>query len=119
MVDIDHFKNINDSHGHQAGDQILISLGAQLAGMARADDVACRYGGEEFILFMPSMSLDTAWDRAEELRTQFERNVVAYSEAALQATLSIGIAVYPEHGPSPDALIRSADLALYQAKDAG
>ena len=119
MVDIDHFKKINDTHGHQAGDQILISLSAHLAGMARGGDVACRYGGEEFILFMPSMSLDTAWDRAEELRTQFERNVVAYGEAALQATLSIGIAVYPEHGPSPDALIRSADIALYQAKDAG
>jgi diguanylate cyclase len=119
LVDIDRFKKINDTHGHQAGDQVLISLGEQLAGMARADDVACRYGGEEFILVLPGMSLDTACDRAEELRASFACKLVAYGDVSLQATLSIGIAVYPEHGASADALIRSADIALYQAKDAG
>lgn len=119
LVDIDHFKTINDCHGHQAGDQVLTSLGAQLAGMARAGDVACRYGGEEFILFMPGMALDTACDRAEELRTSFAQNVVTYGDLKLHATLSIGIAVYPQHGTSADELIRCADIALYQAKDAG
>jgi diguanylate cyclase len=119
MVDIDHFKKINDTHGHQAGDQILISLGAQLAGMARAGDVACRYGGEEFILVLPGMSLDTAWDRAEELRASFASSVVTYGDLQLKATLSVGIAVYPLHGDTVDELIRSADTALYQAKAAG
>ena len=119
MVDIDNFKKINDSHGHQAGDQVLTSLGEQLAGMARADDVACRYGGEEFILVLPGMSLDTARSRAEELRTSFARNGVAYGELRLQATLSAGIAAYPQHGSTADELIRSVDMALYQAKDAG
>ena len=119
MVDIDHFKKINDTHGHQAGDQILTSLGEQLADMARADDVACRYGGEEFILVLPGMSLDTARSRAEELRASFARTVVVYGDLNLQATLSIGIAVYPAHGKSADELIRCADMALYQAKGAG
>ena len=119
MVDIDHFKKINDTHGHQAGDQILTSLGEQLADMARADDVACRYGGEEFILVLPGMSLDTARSRAEDLRASFARTVVVYGDLNLQATLSIGIAVYPAHGKSADELIRCADMALYQAKGAG
>ena len=119
MVDIDHFKKINDTHGHQAGDQILSSLGEQLADMARADDVACRYGGEEFILVLPGMSLDTARSRAEDLRASFARTVVVYGDLNLQATLSIGIAVYPAHGKSADELIRCADMALYQAKGAG
>lgn len=119
MLDIDHFKTINDTHGHPAGDQILISLGAQLASMAREGDVACRYGGEEFILVLPGMSLDVAWERAEELRASFARNVVVYRDLNLQATLSVGIAVYPGHGTSADELIRCADVALYQAKDAG
>ena len=115
----DHFKKFNDSHGHQAGDQILTSLGGQVASMARAGDVACRFGGEEFILVLPGMSLDAARSRAEELRASFARNVVVFGDLRLQATLSIGIAIYPEHGTTADVLIRSADVALYQAKGAG
>lgn len=68
---------------------------------------------------MPGMALDTACDRAEELRTSFAQNVVTYGDLKLHATLSIGIAVYPQHGTSADELIRCADIALYQAKDAG
>ena len=119
MVDIDRFKAINDTHGHQAGDHVLTSLGAQLASMARAEDVACRYGGEEFILVLPSMPLETARSRAEELRASFASKAVLYGDVSLHATLSIGIAVYPDHGTTADQLIRSADTALYQAKDAG
>ena len=119
LVDIDHFKKINDSYGHQAGDQVLKSLGARLASMARAGDVACRYGGEEFILFMPGMTLETAYDRAEELRTSFAHEAVIYGDVSLRATLSVGIAVYPQHADSAEDLIRLADVALYQAKDAG
>ena len=119
LVDIDHFKKINDTHGHQAGDEVLKSLGARLAAMARAGDVACRYGGEEFILFMPGMTLDTAYDRAEELRTSFASEAVLYGGVSLRATLSVGIAVYPQHADSAEDLIRLADVALYQAKDEG
>ncbi len=119
MVDIDRFKKINDTHGHQAGDQVLISLSAQLAGMARSGDIACRFGGEEFILVLPGMPLETASSRAEELRASFASTTVTHGAVSLRATLSIGIAIYPEHGASADELIRNADIALYQAKNAG
>lgn len=119
MVDIDRFKTINDAHGHQAGDQVLISLGARLASMARSGDVACRFGGEEFILVLPGMALETASSRAEELRASFASTVVTHAEVRLRATLSIGIAIYPDHGLTADELIRNADVALYLAKNAG
>ncbi len=119
MIDIDHFKKINDTYGHLAGDEILISLGKILGGMARAGDVACRYGGEEFLVIMPNMSLDACLERAEELRVTFGHMVVAFGDFRLQVTLSIGIAVYPGHGISADELISCADRALYQAKHKG
>jgi diguanylate cyclase len=68
LIDIDHFKQVNDTYGHQAGDEILLRLAALLAGMARAGDVACRYGGEEFLLLMPTMPMISARERAEALR---------------------------------------------------
>ncbi len=119
MIDIDHFKKINDTYGHLAGDEILIRLGKILSGMARAGDVACRYGGEEFLVIMPNMSMDACLERAEELRVTFGDMVVAFGDFRLQVTLSIGIAVYPGHGTSADELISCADRALYQAKHKG
>jgi diguanylate cyclase (GGDEF)-like protein len=119
LIDIDHFKKINDTYGHQAGDKVLQQLSAALAGMARAGDVACRYGGEEFLLLMPTMTLDTARERAEELRSSFGTTAVSFGEFDILTTLSIGISIYPGHGTSPDELIRSADRALYRAKHHG
>lgn len=119
MIDIDHFKQVNDTYGHQAGDQILLKLGALLASMARAGDVACRYGGEEFLLLMPTMPLDAAVVRADELRTNFGDMVVPFGEFRLKATLSIGVSAYPGHGMSAEELIRHADKALYRAKHSG
>jgi diguanylate cyclase (GGDEF)-like protein len=119
MIDIDHFKQVNDTYGHQAGDQILFKLGTLLAGMARAGDVACRYGGEEFLLLMPTMPLDAAVVRAGELRTTFGEMVVPFGEFRLKATLSIGVSAYPGHGMSAEELIRHADKALYRAKHSG
>jgi diguanylate cyclase (GGDEF)-like protein len=119
MIDIDHFKQINDTYGHQAGDEILLKLGTLLAGMARAGDVACRYGGEEFLLLIPTMPLDAAVVRAGELRTTFGEMVVPFGEFRLKATLSIGVSAYPGHGVSAEELIRHADKALYRAKHGG
>lgn len=119
LIDIDHFKQVNDTYGHQAGDEILLRLAALLAGMARAGDVACRYGGEEFLLLMPTMPMASARERAEALRIAFEALEVPFGAFKLKATVSIGIAAYPGQGISADELIRSADTALYRAKNLG
>ena len=119
MIDIDHFKRVNDTYGHQAGDGVLKALGAMLATLARAEDVACRYGGEEFLLLLPKMPLDAARERAEKLRTSFAAVTVPFGEFRLKTSLSIGIAVYPGHGKSADALVQCADRAMYRAKHEG
>lgn len=119
LIDIDHFKKVNDTYGHQAGDEVLKTLAAMLAKQARASDVACRYGGEEFLILLPSMPQDAALERAEQWRTAFAAATVPFNEFHIQATLSVGVASYPDHGTSPEELIRSADLALYRAKTEG
>lgn len=119
LIDIDHFKQVNDTYGHQAGDEILLRLSTLLGSMARAGDVACRYGGEEFLLLMPTMPLASAQERAEALRLSFGNLEVPFGDFRLRATLSIGIAAYPGHGTSADELIRHADTALYRAKRLG
>ena len=119
LCDIDYFKKINDTHGHQAGDEMLMQLGSLLGLMVRVSDVACRYGGEEFLLVLPTMPLDIAQQRAEKLRQVFSETVVEFGEAHLRATISAGVAVYPDHGKTAAELIGSADKALYKAKAAG
>jgi diguanylate cyclase (GGDEF)-like protein len=119
LIDIDHFKKVNDSYGHPAGDEVLKCLAAMLNDQARASDVACRYGGEEFLMLLPNMPRESALKRAEQWRSNFEAMTIAFKEARMQTTLSVGIAVYPEHGKTPEELIRCADIALYLAKTAG
>ncbi|MBI3523050.1 MAG: diguanylate cyclase [Betaproteobacteria bacterium] len=119
MIDLDHFKQVNDTHGHPAGDEILRLFGAMLRANARAGDIPCRYGGEEFLLLMPKIPLESARQRAEQLRAEFAARVAQVGEYSIQATLSIGIAAYPEHGDTPDVLTQAADLALYLAKQEG
>ncbi|MCL2635603.1 MAG: sensor domain-containing diguanylate cyclase, partial [Betaproteobacteria bacterium] len=119
MLDIDHFKQINDTYGHQAGDEVLRVLAATLQADIRAEDTACRYGGEEFLVLLPNMPLTAAIERAEGWRRSLERLTVEHGGLALTSTISLGVAVYPEHGTTPDDLTRSADLALYRAKAAG
>lgn len=119
LIDVDHFKQVNDTYGHQAGDEVLKEIGALLASHARAEDIACRYGGEEFTLLLPNMPLNAAVERAEMLRSAFAATTVRFGEFAIRSTLSIGIAVYPEHGKLPDELAQKADLALYRAKAEG
>ncbi|NJP07916.1 MAG: diguanylate cyclase [Chloroflexaceae bacterium] len=120
MMDIDHFKRFNDTYGHDAGDTLLRAIGAFLQHNTRGDDIACRYGGEEFTVVLPCASLENAWKRAEELRIGIEMLMVVHQEQPLGAvTSSLGVAVFPVHGTTADALIKAADQALYQAKQSG
>ncbi|GAB4494724.1 MAG: hypothetical protein Fur0016_31940 [Anaerolineales bacterium] len=119
MLDIDHFKKVNDTYGHEAGDLILKSLAEILLQESRRSDIACRYGGEEFCIIMVGAPLPIAWQRAESWRKHFAEFALDYKHHILQATLSIGIAVYPEHGANANKVIRAADQALYAAKQAG
>jgi diguanylate cyclase (GGDEF)-like protein len=119
MVDIDHFKQLNDVYGHQAGDRVLRALGDVLQAHSRRDDIACRFGGEEFVVMLAGTPLDVAVKRAEEWRYVFQETEVPYSPRSLHATLSAGIAAFPVHGKSGVALLQRADQALYQAKAEG
>ncbi len=120
ILDLDHFKDMNDTFGHSAGDQFLRKLGASLRFFSRAGDVAARYGGEEFLLMLPGMDRIDALQRAEELRVAIREIRLTDKGADLpQVTVSIGVAVFPEHGCAADDLLRSADRALYRAKHAG
>lgn len=119
MIDVDHFKAINDSYGHQAGDEVLKAIGALLLSQAREGDLACRYGGEEFVLVTPRMALATALERAEQWRASFAGQKIRHGELELSVTFSVGLATYPDHGATADSLLSSADQALYRAKALG
>ncbi|MBC7918178.1 MAG: diguanylate cyclase [Rhodoferax sp.] len=119
MIDIDHFKKVNDTYGHPAGDAVLKLLADMLNQHARSGDVACRYGGEEFLMLLPHMPLDVALLRAEQWRIDFASNTLVFGDFHIQCTLSVGIATYPGDGTSPGILIANADLALYRAKHGG
>jgi diguanylate cyclase (GGDEF)-like protein len=117
MIDIDYFKNFNDTHGHAAGDALLRTLGQFLQRRIRGEDIACRYGGEEFILIMPDASLESVQKRAEEIRKEAKRiQVDVIGSSGVGVTLSLGVAVYPQHGYSIEEVLRAADSALYRAK---
>jgi len=119
LIDIDHFKSVNDSHGHQAGDEVLRVFSQLLLEHARAEDIVCRYGGEEFLLVLPKMPLGVARERAAQLLAMFQAQTVSFGDLRIRTTVSIGISATPDHADSADALIRHADDALYQAKRAG
>jgi diguanylate cyclase (GGDEF)-like protein len=119
MMDIDHFKQINDRHGHLAGDAVLGSIADMLREQLRSPEFACRYGGEEFLIVLPGVSLSQAGARAEEWRRQFQTSPIAVRGVAIEATLSLGVAVSPEQGINSEGLVHSADTALYMAKKRG
>lgn len=120
MLDIDHFKRINDTFGHDAGDAVLRRMGLVLQGHVRGSDIACRIGGEEFALLLPEVSLQTAYQRAEHILDAVRHMQLKHREQILGAiTVSLGVAAFPNHGETPEALIRAADQALYQAKQGG
>ena len=120
MLDIDHFKRVNDTFGHDAGDAVLRRMGLVLQGQVRGSDIACRIGGEEFALLLPEASLVTAYQRAERILDTVRHMQIKHRGQVLGAiTVSLGVAAFPKHGDTPEALIRAADQALYQAKQGG
>jgi diguanylate cyclase (GGDEF)-like protein len=119
MCDIDHFKRVNDEYGHPAGDEVLKAFAALLQRRARASDVHCRYGGEEFLLVLPGASAAATCARAEQIRADFERLSVTSGAAEIRATASFAVAAYPVDGTSAEALVGAADRALYAAKASG
>jgi diguanylate cyclase (GGDEF)-like protein/PAS domain S-box-containing protein len=119
MVDIDHFKSINDTHGHRAGDVILQALGVLLRGRTRAGDIVCRYGGEEFLIVVLNIDEEAVLGRADRLRLEFEEMRIHYGELELSATISAGVACCPVHGENPEEVLHAADRAMYQAKRDG
>ncbi len=120
MIDIDHFKLFNDNHGHEAGDYVLKQLGLVLNSFIRREDVACRYGGEEFTLILPGAPEEVALQRANELCERMRKLDLRFSGDPLgTVTISVGVAVYPTHGEENEALIGAADRALYRAKADG
>jgi len=120
LIDLDHFKKINDTFGHKAGDLVLEEVGRLLRALVRGSDIACRYGGEEIALILPETPLKTAIERADTIRAKISGLRLVHEERAIGAvTASIGVAIFPDHANDGEALLRAADAALYRAKDAG
>ncbi len=117
MFDVDHFKHFNDLYGHEAGDAVLAEIGRMMRRLSRTEDIACRYGGEEFVLILPGASLEIAAGRAQALgKACRELQLQHHNQHLGQITLSLGVASFPEHGERYDAVISTADGALYEAK---
>jgi diguanylate cyclase (GGDEF)-like protein len=120
MIDIDHFKQFNDDFGHDGGDAVLRTLGGFLKKHLRGSDVACRYGGEEFMLILSPSTAEGAQQRAEKIREAASVLRISHANRDLGAiTLSMGVAMFPDHGLHATALFKAADVALYQAKSGG
>ncbi len=120
MVDVDHFKRFNDEHGHAAGDALLARIGQTLEQLTRDEDIACRYGGEEFTVVLPETDTGSARRRAEEIRAAIAGTTVTHMRQTLGPnTASIGIATFPGDGDAPARLLEVADAALYRAKAQG
>lgn len=120
MADIDHFKRFNDSYGHAAGDALLRSLGSFFKEHVRREDIACRYGGEEFVLIMPESSLENTRRRAEQIREEIKQLRIWHRGSLINSVnVSMGVVVFSEHGNSAESLLESADKALYRAKRQG
>lgn len=116
MFDADHFKSFNDTYGHDQGDRVLKAIGVQMKQAIRTYDTPCRYGGEEFMIILPSTDSNGALSVAERLRTSIE----ALRVDGLKVTISLGISSYPEiEATTPEELILAADAALYESKSAG
>ena len=119
MLDLDHFKKVNDTYGHEAGDRVLQAIAATLSKEVRRGDFACRYGGEEFVVVLPNIDHVVAYERAEKLRNTLNSLYIPYGIYSLTTTISMGIACYPTHGQTREAILRAADKAMYAAKQAG
>jgi diguanylate cyclase (GGDEF)-like protein len=119
ILDLDHFKSINDTYGHEAGDAVLKSLAQFLSAEARKTDIICRYGGEEFVVIMPGAGLEAAVERVEAWRLSFQEIRIPYQDEVLKCTFSAGVASFPSSGRTVKTLFSAADKALYTAKQKG
>jgi two-component system cell cycle response regulator len=118
IIDIDHFKAVNDEHGHQAGDRVLVAVTGALRNHMRAEDHLGRLGGEEFLAVLPDSDEDAAAAAAERMREEVAATAIEHEGARLGVTVSLGVATWEPDEP-PELLMRRADAALYAAKDAG
>jgi diguanylate cyclase (GGDEF)-like protein len=119
MIDIDHFKEFNDCYGHKAGDMLLQAFAGHLLKHCRTEDFACRYGGEEFLLIFPEAPIEACLERAEALRrgmTGLKLNMEGFTGSV---TISVGVASFPQHGKTVEAVLSASDEALYAAKRSG
>jgi diguanylate cyclase (GGDEF)-like protein len=119
MVDSDNLKQVNDTHGHEAGNRLLRHVVKSMQAQLRFTDVAARYGGDEFVVMLPDTPLRGALEVAERMRRAIEEAPFAADDGRVPCTVSIGAASFPEHGRTLDALMSRADRALYQAKSGG
>jgi diguanylate cyclase (GGDEF)-like protein len=120
MLDIDHFKQMNDTFGHGAGDALLRELGRILRENLRMSDIACRYGGDEFVLILPDSSLDDTRHRVQQILELVKELRLWHGDQLLESlTVSAGVAVAHEHNFNGREILRAADEALYAAKQAG
>lgn len=119
VIDIDHFKSINDAHGHATGDMVLRESAARLRASARREDSVCRIGGEEFLVICPNTDIKDALQSAERLRASLEANPITIGQNRKVITASIGVSTRQAETPDIDALVSAADQALYAAKNSG
>ncbi|MBN2509383.1 MAG: sensor domain-containing diguanylate cyclase [Spirochaetales bacterium] len=120
MIDIDHFKKLNDTYGHPCGDDVLIEVASIIRNSVRKIDVTARYGGEEFIILLPDISLDAATTVGERIRTHVEQMTVEFEDTNVGVTVSLGVALFDKTIDfSPESVIKRADLALYSSKESG
>jgi diguanylate cyclase (GGDEF)-like protein/PAS domain S-box-containing protein len=119
MIDIDHFKKVNDTFGHEVGDQVLRQLAALIKDQTRLGDIVCRYGGEEILVILLNVTRETAFQITDRWRIAFMNSNLPVECGQAKCTISCGISIYPTHGGTANELITLADKAMYQAKAAG
>lgn len=119
IMDVDHFKKVNDTFGHKGGDTVLKAMAELFLSHVRASDIVCRYGGEEFIFLMPGATLAKAAERLEELRKTIEAKQIIHNDKTIRITVSIGVASYPIHGDNDESILLVADDMLYCSKRDG
>lgn len=119
MLDIDHFKGINDQYGHLAGDEYLRMLSFSISRLLREQDIIGRFGGEEFLIILPETALDGAVILAERIRARIAEAELTYADSCIRATISIGVAEFGKHGSDLQRMLQMVDKAMYRAKSGG